>query len=77
VRPLLGARTESKASSRLKQRFSDVRSASCIGFGYDWRIVKGREVFRAFYFDGRLRDRSDYAVTMYPTGRRSFKVYRY
>jgi hypothetical protein len=70
--------TEQKAEKRVKYRFSDVRSADCIGFGYNWRYNRyGQEVYTAFYCSGSLTDGSEYQITIYTTGKYRFKWYRY
>jgi hypothetical protein len=70
--------TEGKAEKRVKRYFSDVRTAWCIGFGYNWRYDRyGREVFTAFYCSGRLLDATDYQITIYTKGKKRFKWYPY
>lgn len=69
--------TERKAERRVLHRFSDVRSVDCIGFGYNWRIRRGTEYYTAFYCDGELTDFGTFAITIYTTGKYSFRWYPY
>jgi hypothetical protein len=70
--------SERKAERRVKGRFGDVKSAWCIGAGYNYRFRSdGTEVFTQFYCSGYLTDGSDYDIHVYPTGRKSFRWYDY
>jgi hypothetical protein len=70
--------TEGKAERRVERYFGDVRSATCIGFGYNWRYdSKGREVFTAFYCYGPLTDGGEYQITIYTTSNYRFKWFPY
>ena len=70
--------TERKAELRVKRYFSDVRSADCTGFGYNWRYNRyGQEIFTAFYCSGSVTDGSEYQITIYTTGKNRFKWFPY
>src|SRR4051812_5022591 len=70
--------TERKAETRIKQRFSDIRSVDCSGLGYNRRYDRyGRELFAGFYCYGSLTNRSEFQITIYTTGRNRFKWYPY
>lgn len=69
--------TERKAERRVAQHFADVETVDCLGFGYNWRVRRGIEYYTAFYCSGELTDYSPYEITVYTTGRRSFRWYEY